>query len=43
MRGVFRMLMMFGPMLYRFYKKYQQKKANQQPMQNADNQNDIGQ
>lgn len=38
MRGILRMLMMFGPMLYRQYQKYQQNKARQQPTQNSDNQ-----
>jgi len=30
MKGLFRMLMMFGPMIYRQYQKYQQKKSRQQ-------------
>ena len=34
MRGLMRMLMMFGPMLYRQYQKYQQNKARQQSAQN---------
>ena len=41
MRGILRMLMMFGPMLYRQYQKYQQNKARQQPTQNSDNQKGI--
>ncbi len=41
MRGILRMLMMFGPMLYRQYQKYQQNKARRQSNQNPDNQKGI--
>ena len=30
MKGLMRMLMMFGPMIFRQYQKYQQKKSIQQ-------------
>lgn len=30
MKGLMRMLMMFGPMIYRQYQKYQQNKSRQQ-------------
>ncbi len=33
MKGVMRMLMMFGPMIYRQYQKYQQKKTRQETPQ----------
>lgn len=36
MRGVLRMLMMFGPMIFRQYQKHQRNKARQQPTQNRD-------
>ncbi len=38
MRGILRMLMMFGPMLYKMYQKYQRNNPKQQPPQNPDNQ-----
>lgn len=34
MRGIMRMLMMFGPMIYRQYQKYQQRKSKQQVSEN---------
>ena len=39
MKGIMRMLMMFGPMLYKQYQKYQQNKSRQQAseMPNVDN------
>jgi len=33
-----RMLMMFGPMLYKMFQKYQRNNANQQTSQNPDKQ-----
>ncbi len=38
MRGLMRVLMMFGPMIFRQIQKYRQKKSSQSPMQNTGNQ-----
>lgn len=39
MRGLMRMLMMFGPLIFRQYQKYQRNKAQQQQSaQNTDKQ-----
>jgi len=43
MKGLMRMLMMFGPMIYRQFQKYQRNKSKQNPQQNPDGQIDRGQ
>ena len=40
MRGLMRMLMMFGPMLFRMFQKYQRKQSKQHHTQNPANQVD---
>jgi len=40
MRRLMQLLMMFGPMIFRQYRKYQQNKASQQPAQKSDKQSD---
>jgi len=42
MRGLMRLLMMFGPMIFRQVQKYQRNKARQQPTQYPDRQIDRG-
>lgn len=43
MSRILRMLVTFGPMLYRMYQKYKAKNTKQQPPQNPNNQEGIGQ
>ena len=43
MNRILRLLMMFGPMLYKAYQKYQRGNSQQQPTQNADGQIDNSQ
>ncbi len=42
MRGLMRLLMMFGPMIFRQFQKYQRNKARQQPTQYPDRQIERG-
>ena len=42
MKQLLRMLMMFGPMIYRQYQKYQQNKATKQSTQGVGNQLNKG-
>ena len=39
MRGIMRMLMMFGPMIYKQYQKYQRNKSVEKPIENMNRQN----
>jgi len=38
MKGLMRILMMFGPLIFRQYQKYQRNKSRQQTAQNPDRQ-----